>query len=84
MGKAKEEKPKAEDFAYLMNTTLDKIIDDGEVEFAGEDVRDRLKTAVRFTKLRNILQKGNLTTDEAALLFEFMKECVTAGAAKEA
>lgn len=78
----KEEKPKSEDFAYLMNTSLDKIIDDGDIEFAGETVQERLKAAVRFTKIRNIIQKGNLTTDEANLLFELMKEYVKPGEKK--
>ena len=78
----KEEKPKSEDFAYLMNTPLDKIIDDEEIEFAGETVQERLKGAVRFTKIRNILQKGSLTSDEASLLFELMKEYVKPGEKK--
>ena len=68
-----KDKPQ-KDPLYLINAPIDKLIADENVTFVGETERDRLKTAGRFTRLRNVILKGVqiYTKDEIALLYDIL------------
>ena len=70
-----KDKPQ-KDPLYLINAPIDKLIADENVTFVGETERDRLKTAGRFTRLRNVILKGMqiqiYTKDEIALLYDIL------------
>jgi hypothetical protein len=69
---------KQADDAYLIDTPIDEMIDDGTITFVGESERDRMVSVMRFTRVRNLLLKpGNsYSRDEFRDMLLYLKQFV--------